>query len=57
MDIFNIDLNNVNLNNDFDEDDPGNAIHIRRLDRHIQSGKRRALKKKLDEELMPVVWH
>ena len=57
MDIFNIDLNNVNLNNDFDEDDPGNAIHIRRLDWHIQSGKRRALKKKLGEELMPVVWH
>ena len=57
MDIFNIDLNNVNLNNDFDEDDPGNAIHIRRLDWHIQYGKRRALKKKLDEELMPVVWH
>ena len=57
MGIFNIDLNNVNLNNDFDDDDPGNVIHIRRLDWHIQSGKRRALEKKLDEELMPVAWH
>ena len=57
MGIFNIDLNNVNLNNDFDDDDPGNVIHIRRLDWHIQSGKRRALEKKLDEELMPVVWY
>ena len=29
MDILNIDLNNINLDNNFDEDDPDTVIFIR----------------------------
>ena len=29
MDILNIDLNNINLDNNFDEDDPDTIIHVR----------------------------
>ena len=31
MDILNIDLNNINLDDNFDEDDPGTMILIRLL--------------------------
>ena len=31
MGILNIDLNNINLDNNFDEDDPDTIIHIRLL--------------------------
>ena len=36
MGILNIDLNNVNLGNNFDKDDPGTIIHIRHLAWHIK---------------------
>ena len=31
MSILNIDLKNINLDNNFDEDDPGTFSHVRRL--------------------------
>ena len=36
MGIFNIDLNNINLDNNFDEDDLDTTIRIRLLARHIK---------------------
>ena len=57
MGILDIDLNNINLNNDFDEDDPGTIIHVRLLAWHLKFEKCEALKKELNEELMPVVSH
>ena len=45
MGILNIDLNNINLDNNFDEDDPDTIIHIRILAWHIKFKKQKALKK------------
>ena len=45
MGIFIIDLNNVNLDNNFDEDDPETIILIRLLTWHIKIEKRKELKK------------
>ena len=39
-----------------DEDDPYTIILIRLLASHIKLEKRKALKKELGEELMPIVW-
>ena len=36
MGILNIDINNINLDNNFDEDDPGTIILIRLLSWHIK---------------------
>ena len=57
MGILNIDLNNINLDNSFDENDPDTIIIIRLLTWHIKFEKRKELKKELSEELMPVAWH
>ena len=57
MSILNIDLNNINLDNNFDEDDPDTIIHTRLLTWHIKFEKREALKKELNEVLMPIAWH
>ena len=55
MGILNIDLNCINFDDcNFDENDPGTIIHVRRLTRHIKFEKRKALKKELNEELMPM---
>ena len=43
MGILNIDLNNINLDNNVDEDDPDTIILIRPLAWHIKSEKRKAL--------------
>ena len=51
--ILSIDLNNTNLYNNDDEDDPGTIILIRLLAWHIRFEKRKELKKKISEELMP----
>ena len=56
MGILNIDLNNINLDNNFNEDDPGTIIHVRTLAGQ-KFEKLKALKKELNEELMPVTWH
>ena len=45
MGILNIDLNNINLDNDFDEYDPDNIISIRLLAWYIKLKKRKELKK------------
>ena len=45
MCILNIDLNNINLDNNFDEDDPGTITHVRILAWHIKFEKRKELKK------------
>ena len=46
MDILNIYLNNINLDNNFDEDDPETFILMRLLVWHIKFEKRKALKKR-----------
>ena len=51
MDIHNIDLNNINLDNNFDEDEPYSIILIRLLAWHIKLEKRKELKKFISEEL------
>ena len=49
MGILNIDLNNINLDNNFDEDDPDTWS--------VKFEKYKDLKKELSEELMPVALH
>ena len=46
MGILNIYLNNINLGNNFDEDDPETFILIRLLVWHIKFEKRKAFKKR-----------
>ena len=53
MSILNIDLNNINLDNNFDKDDPNAIILIRGLAWHMKFATRKALKK-IHEELMPI---
>ena len=58
MSILNIDLNNINLDDtNYDKDDPDTIILARILAWHSKLKKRKALKKKISEELMPIVWH
>ena len=57
MGILDIDLNNINLDNTIDKDDPDTIILIRLLACHIKFEKSKALKKIISEELMPVAWH
>ena len=54
--ILNIDLNIINLDNNFDKDDPDTIILIKRLAWHIKFEKHKALKKELNEELVPIAW-
>ena len=54
MGILNIDINNTNLDNNFVEDDPDSTIL---LALHIKFEKRKALTKKISEELMPIASH
>ena len=53
--IVNIDLNNISLDDNFDEEDP-NIILIRLLAWHTNFEKRKELTKELNEELMSVAW-
>ena len=57
MGILNIDIDNINLGNNFVEDDPDSTILIRLLALHIKFEKRKALTKKISEELMPIASH
>ena len=52
-----VDINNINLENNFDKDDPDTIFLIRLLAWHTKFEKRKALKKKLNEELMSVALH
>ena len=47
MDILNINLNNINLDNNFHEDDPDTIIDIRPFASSIKFEKRKALKKRV----------
>ena len=53
--ILSVNPNNVNLDNNFDEDDLDTIILIRLLAWHSKFKKRKELKKKVSEELMPIV--
>ena len=55
--IVNINLNNINLDDNFDEEDPNTIILIRSLTWHTTFGKRKELKKELNEKLILVAWH
>ena len=57
MSILNIDLNNINLDNNCDEDDPDTIILIRLLAWHNKLRKCKERKKELSEELRLVPWH
>ena len=53
MGIFDIDLNNINLDDtNHDGDDPDTIILVRFLTWHIKFEKHEALKKELNEELI-----
>ena len=54
MGILKIDLNNINLDNNFDVDDPNTIILIRLSAWSIEFEKCEALKKRISEELMPI---
>ena len=56
MNILSLIFNNINLDNNFDEDDPDTIILIRLLACHIKFKKRKVLKNK-SEELMPIARH
>ena len=45
MGILNIDLNNINIDNNFDEDDPDTIILLKLLRSNIKTEKLKALKK------------
>ena len=53
MGIFSVNLNNINLDNNFDEDDLDTIILIRIFAWHSKFKNWKALKKKISEELMP----
>ena len=55
--ILNIDINNISLDNNFDEDNPDTIILIRVLVWHNKFEKHKELQKMLNEELMPIVWY
>ena len=48
MGILNIDLNNINLDNNFDEDDPDTIILIRLLAWHIKFRKHKKTLKRVE---------
>ena len=57
MDILRVDLNDINLDDNYNEDDRKTIIHIRLLACHTKFEKRKALKKDINKKLMPVAWH
>ena len=58
MGILNIDINNISLDDNFDEDDPDTIILLWDFWLGILNFKKcKELKKELSEELMPLAWH
>ena len=55
MGVVNIDLNNINLDDNFDED--LSIILFKFFGCFSKFEKRKPLKKKLNEELISVAWH
>ena len=57
MGIVNIDLNDINLDDSFDQEDP-NTINLIRLSTwHTKFEKCKEIKKELNQELISVAWH
>ena len=56
VDLYKIILDNDNNNNSFYEDDP-DIVHVRLLTWCSKCKKRKALKKQISEELMPIARH
>ena len=54
MGIVNVDLNNYNLDDNFDKEDLNTIIFIKPLAWHTEFEKRKEFKKELNEKLMPV---
>ena len=54
MGTFNIDLNHINLDNNFDEDDTDTIKLIRHLAWHIKFEEPKAFKKCISEEIIPI---
>ena len=50
-------LNDINLDNNFDENDSDAIILIRLLAWHSKFEIYKGLRKKVSEELMSIVWH
>ena len=50
MVILNLDLKNINLDNNFDENDPHTISHVRLLAWHIKFEKCKTLKKHISKE-------
>ena len=58
MCILNIGLKCINLDdNNFDKNNSGAITHVRLMTWYTKFEKRKALKKKLKQELMPVAWN
>ena len=55
--ILNRDINNISLDNNFDEDNPDTIILVRHLAWHIKFEKSKEFVKKISEKIMPVAWH
>ena len=52
-----MDPNNINLDDNFDEDDLNTVILTKLLAWNTKVKKRKELKTELNEELMPFAWH
>ena len=58
MGILCLNLNNINTDEaNYKEYDPETIIQVRLLAWHSKFGKRKALKKEVNKELMREVWH
>ena len=57
MSILSVNLSNINLDNNFDEDDSDTIILIRYLAWNTKFKKRKMLKRDLNEEVMLLAWH
>ena len=55
MGILDIGFNNINVDNNFYEHDPDTIILTRLLAWHVKFEKRKRLKNKISEELMPIM--
>ena len=57
MGVLNIYINDINLDNNFDADDPDTIILIRLLACILNLKNAKHLKQKISEELMPIAWN
>ena len=57
MGIRSVNLNNIDLDNNFDEGNPVTIVLTRLLAWHSNFKKTQSTLKKISEELMPTAWH